>query len=294
MSNVNKKAFAKKALTGAVLLATSPAWGKGQGGGNAVGKSQLGVNHLSMEIVPGAYCTVCADQDALNGKTGSNIMPNTMSVAVDPFQTRFIELIFQVRDILAQGQDHVLFLLYSPQTSPSPQIPTPKSRNGLELDTSAMEVLAIYNIPAQKMIAQPKTRIGQANPAPHSTVSFSVNLDTSILPTFMDGNEKVYLQAALMKKEDFDEQKYSEAILSDLDTLSFVPMTCPENHASISVDVSPETGTDQDSAGEPVDPGTMTVTDTAGNVSKVTATASAEANATIHFGVSSAGKTGGR
>jgi hypothetical protein len=290
MSKVNKKSFAKKALTGAVLLATSPAWGKGQGGGNAVGKSQLGVNHLSMEIVPGAYCTVCADQDALNGKTGSNIMPNTMTVAVDPFQTRFIELIFQVRDILAQGQDNVLFLLYSPQKSPSPQIPTPKSLHGLELDLSALEILAIYNIPAQEMIAQPQTRLGQANPAPHSTASFSVNLDTSILPTFMDGNEKVYLQAVLLKKEDYDTQKYSESILSDLDTLSFVSMTCPENHASISVDVAPATGQDTDLAGEQIDPGTMTVTDTGGNVTKVTATASAEASATVHF--SGSGKGG--
>ena len=284
MSNVNKKAFAKKALTGAVLLATSPAWGKGTGGGDTVGKNQLGVTHLSMEIAPGAYASVCADQDALNGKTGSNIMPNTMSVTVDPFATRYIELVFQVRDILAQGQDNVLFLLYSPQKSPTPQIPTPKSLYGLELDMSAMEILAIYNIPAQKMVSQPKTRLGQANPAPHSTASFSVNLDTSILPTFMDGNEKAYLQAALLKKEDFDIQKYDNSILSGLDTLSFVPMTCPENNASISVDVSPETGTDEDSAGEAVDPGTMTVTDTDGNVTKTTMTASAEANATVHIG----------
>jgi hypothetical protein len=284
MSNVNKKAFAKKALTGAVLLATSPAWGKGTGGGDAVGKSQLGVNHLSMEIAPGAYCTVCADKPALDGKTGSNIMPNTMSVTVDPFATRYIELVFQVRDILAQDQDHVLFLLYSPQKSPTPQIPTPKSLYGLELDLSAMEILAIYEICAQKMVSQPKTRLGQANPAPHSTVSFSVNLDTSILPTFMDGNEKVFLQAALVKKEDFDIQKYDNAILSDLDTLSFVPMTCPENHASVSIDVSPETGTDEDLAGEPVDPGTMTVTDTDGKVTKTTMTASAEASATVHIG----------
>lgn len=290
---MNKKAFAKKALTGAVLLATSPAWGKGQGGGNAVGKSQLGVNHLSMEIVPGAYCTVCADMPAINGKTGSNIMPNTMSVAVDPFQTRYIELIFQVRDILAQGQDHVLFLLYSPQKSPSPQIPTPRSLNGLELDMSAMEILAIYNIPAQQMMAQPQTRLGQANPAPHSTASFSVNLDTAILPTFMDNEEKAYLQAVLMKKEDFDIQKYSESILSRLYTLGFVQMTCPENNASISVGVDPETGTSEDAAGEQVDPGTMTVTDTDGNVTKVTATASAEASATVHFGVGGAGKNGG-
>jgi len=292
MSNVNKKAFAKKALTGAVLLATSPAWGKGPtGGGDTVGKSQLGVNHLSMEIAPGAYASVCADQDALNGKTGSNIMPNTMSVAINPFDTPYVELVFQVRDILAQNKDHVLFLLYSPQKTPSPSLPTPKSLYKLQLDMSALEILAIYDIPAQQMIPQPPTRIGAANPAPHSTASFGVNLDTTILPTFMRDNEKVYLQAALLKKADFDAQNYSASILSDLDTLSFVEMTCPEKHASVSIGLDPESGRIEDAAGEPVDPGTMTVTDTDGNVTKTTMTGSAEANATVHFGV---GKGGGR
>jgi len=284
MSNVNKKAFAKKALTGAVLLATSPAWGKGTGGGEPVGKSQLGLTHLSMEIVPGAFCSVCADMSALDARTGSYFMPNTMSVAVDPFDTLYVELVFQVRDILAQNQDHVLFLLYSPQTSPSPSLPMPKSLYKLQLDMSAMEILAIYHIPAQQMLAPAPTRIGAANPAPHSTVSFSVNLDTGVLPTFMRDNELVYLQAALLTKANYDVQKYSAAILSDLDTLGFVKNKCPEKHAGIHVGIDPETGTTEDSAGEPVDPGTLTKTDLNGNVTKVTATASAEANATVHIG----------
>jgi hypothetical protein len=286
MSNLNKKAFAKKALTGAVLLATSPAWGKGQGhgGGYFVGEAGLGITHLSLEIAPGAYCSVCADKPAFDERTGSDIMPNTMTVPVDPFQTRFIELIFQVRYILAQGQDHVLFLLYSPQKSPSPQMPTPKSLCKLELDLSALEILTIYNIPAQNMIAQPKTRFAQANPAPRTSISFSVNLDTSILPTFMDSNEKLYFQAALLKKEDFDAGQDSEAIMSCLDTLSFVKMTCPERYAGIHVGIDPETGTTEDSAGNPVDPGTKTITDFDGNTTKVTATASAEASAPVHIG----------
>jgi hypothetical protein len=270
MSNVNKKAFAKKALTGAVLLATSPAWGKGDVG------SQLGVNYLSIEIAPGAYCSVCADKSAFDGKTGSNITSNTMTVAVDPFITEHIELVFLVRDILAHDQDHVLFLLYSPQTSSFPQIPTPRSLYELKLDMSALEILAIYDISAQQMLAQPKTRIG-TNSASHSIASFSVNLDSSILPTLIDNNEKVYLQAALLKKEYFDMQRYSEAILSDMDTLGFVDMTCPEKHVSVSVGLDPKTG-------EKVDPGTKTITDIDGNPLKTTVTNSDEANATVYLG----------
>ncbi|MCK5524633.1 MAG: hypothetical protein KAI83_16025 [Thiomargarita sp.] len=276
MSNTNKKAIAKKALAGAVLLATSPAWAKG-GGGNAAGKSQLGVNNLSLDVAPGHACAVCADKEDVMGKSSGNLTPNNLTIAIDPFETSYVELVFTVRDILAKDKNHVLFLVYSPQTSPSPQMPTPLSENKLGLDMSAMEILAIYNIPAQQMMVNGPTRLGAANPAPNSAVSFSVNLDASILPIFMQGNEKAYLQAAFMTKSNFEAGKYDTLILSEMDTLSFVKMTCPENHASVAV------GTNE--AGD----GTMTTTDYDGKVGKtVTTSASAEATAetstTITFG----------
>ncbi len=268
MSEFNKKAITKKALAGAVLLATSPAWGKGTGGGASEGgKSQLGVNHLSLDVAPGYACAVCADkQDVEAGKTSSNMTPNNLSIAVDPFESSYIELVFTVRDVLAKSDDHVLFLVYSPQTSPSPQMPTPNSINKLGLDMSAMEILAIYNIPAQQMIAAGPTRLGTANPAPRSAVSFSVNLDTSVLPTFMEGNEKAHLQAAFMTAENFNAGKYDTLILSEMDTLSFVKMECPENTASVAV----------------ADGGTMTVTDYDGNVGKTVSTsATAETSVSV-------------
>ncbi len=280
MSNINKKAIAKKALAGAVLLATSPAWGKGTGGGNAAGKSQLGVNNLSLDVAPGHACTVCAEkEDVMMGKSSSNLTPNNLTIAIDPFETSYVELVFTVRDILAKDKDHVLFLVYSPQTSPSPQMPTPQSENKLGLDMSAMEILAIYNIPAQQMMVNGPTRLGAANPAPHSAVSFSVNLDASILPIFMQDNEKVYLQAAFMTKANFNAGKYDTLILSEMDTLSFVEMTCPENNASVAV------GTNE------ADEGTMTVTDYNGDVGKtVTTSASATASSSVVFGPGKSGE----
>ena len=279
MSEFNKKTIAKRALAGAALLAAAPAWAKTGGGASEGGKSQIGVNHLSLDVAPGYACAVCAEkQDVEAGKTNSNITPNNLSIAVDPFESSYIELVFTVRDVLAKSDDHVLFLVYSPQTSPSPQMPTPKSLNKLGLDMSAMEILAIYNIPAQQMVAASPTRLGAANPAPHSAVSFSVNLDTGILPTFMEGNEKAYLQAAFMTKANFDAGRYDTLILSEMDTLSFVKMECPENNASISV-----------KGGSGDDSGTMTVTDYEGDtVKSVSASATAEASVTI-----GAGKGGG-
>jgi hypothetical protein len=276
MSEFNKKAIAKKALAGAALLATSPAWAKSGGGASEGGKSQIGVNHLSLDVSPGYACAVCAEkQDVETGKTTSNMTPNNLSIAVDPFESSYIELVFTVRDVLAKDKDHVLFLVYSPQTSPSPQMPTPKSMNKLGIDMSAMEILAIYNIPSQKMIAAGPTRLGAANPAPHSAVSFSVNLDTSILPTFMEGNEKAYLQAAFMTKANFDIGKYDTLILSEMDTLTFVKYACPENNASLAVD----------------DEGTMTVTDYTGETGKtVSASATATAEASVTFGAGKGGE----
>jgi hypothetical protein len=269
MSKANKKAIAKKALVGAALLAASSAcWANGDAGDNHLGEeNQLGIDHLSLETVPGAYCTLCADQSALDGKTGSNIMPNTMSVAIDPFEARYVELVFLVRDILVQDKDHILLLLYSPKNSPSPQIPTPISLHELALDVPTLNILATYNIPAHQIIAQPTTRSEHENPAPRSIVSFRINLDSNRLLTFMYNREKIYLQAALLKKTDYNAGRYSSSILSELETLSFVEMTCPPN--------SIYAAEDRD--------GTLTVIDIENNPNLTTITESAEVAGTITF-----------
>ncbi|MDM8562392.1 hypothetical protein QUF54_03470 [Candidatus Marithioploca araucensis] len=216
---------------------------------------------------PGSNVVTCADEDAIKEGTGKLGIPNNMTIAVDPFMSSYIELVFTVRGIPAQNKDHILFLVYSPQTSPSPQIPTPKSPNKLALDLNAMEILAIYNIPAQQMIAASPTRLGTASPAPRTAISFHVNLDTGILPTFIQDENRAYLQAALMTKANYDAGKYDTMFLSELDTLRFVANECPPDHASIGVD----------------EEGIMTVTDFAGNTTKTVYTTTNEAGA-VHVG----------
>lgn len=227
MANQLDKKTMQKALVGATLLATSPAWAKGGGDGTSEGgKSQLGVNHLTLEEFAGNNASVCANPDANTTKGSTNFIPNDLTVAVDPFKNNFIAVEFLVRDVLAQSQDNVLFLVYSTHLSPTPQIPTPKSINKLGIDLSALEIVAIMDIPAQRLLAQGSSRLGSADPRPHSAVSFNFNFDTSVLPGFMDDNSKVYFQAALLSKSNFNAGRFDEMILSEVDTIGFVANNC--------------------------------------------------------------------
>jgi len=275
MSNVNKKAFAKKALAGAVLLATSPAWVKTASGGDAVGKSQLGVNHLALDIVPGRNVAFCASHENIATKTGSDATPNEFSVAINPLKTNTVPIKFYVSTIWPSSQDYYIALIYSPTLLLSPAIMTNKSRNDFLLDLHSLEILALYTVagtpPGNSLALNPPTHIGRIAPPVGSDFDFLLNLDTSILENITEDN--VYIQAVLIPKADFDAQKYSQAIMSEVNTLHFVE-ECPPNTISAAKDGD----------------GTLTVTDQQGDVLKTRVTASAEANATVTFG---AGKGGG-
>ncbi len=237
MGSQIKKKTMQNAVASTLLIATSPAWAKGGGAGTSEGgKSQLGVNQLSLEEFPGRNATVCADPNANAGKGGSNAIPNDLDIAVDPFKDNYIGVEFVVRDIIAHNTDYILYLVYSPQLSPTPQIPTPKSTNKLGVDLTSLEIVAVMDIPAQKLLAQSSTRLGAADPRPHSAVSFSFNFDTSTLPGFVRDNAKIYFQAALLSKSNFNAGRFSEMILSEVDTVGFVPNNCTAGSNSISAD----------------------------------------------------------
>lgn len=230
-STLTKKAV-KKALMGATLLATSPVvFGKGPTGeGSAVGsKDQPGVNYLTLDEMPGRNTRICANGEDANSKSGTNIMPNNMTVVIDPFENAFVEIVFTVSDIVANDKPHVLFLVYSPKLSPSPQIPTPTSKIRLKLDLSALEIIGIYNVPALPLLPQMSTRIGAANPAPTSQVKFKVNLDTATVPAMIrDGENVIYLQAALLLEEKYKNGDFSSMILSEVDKITFAKECAPE------------------------------------------------------------------
>ncbi len=225
----------KKALMGATLIATSPAWGKpngpcNSGQGNATGcKDQPGVNYLTLDQMPGANVRLCADKAAAGTKTGGNIMPNNLTVAINPFEDAFIEIVFTVGEIVADEKPYVLFMVYSPKLSPTPQIPTPQSKQKLKLDLSALEIVGRYNVPPLPLLPQMSTRLGAANPAPTSKISFKLNLDTATVPVMMRNDENVvYFQAALLQKDKFDAGEYGDMILSEADKMTFVQTCAPE------------------------------------------------------------------
>ena len=234
MGSQIKKKIIQNTVASTLLIATSPAWAKGSGAGTSEGgKNQLGVNHLSLEEFPGRNATVCADETANTGKGGTNVTPNDLTIAVDPFKDNFISVEFVVRDVIAHNQDYILYLVYSPILSPTPQIPTPKSTNKLGLDRSALEIVSILDIPAQKLLPQSATRLGTADPRPHSAVSFNFNFDTGELSGFINDNSKVYFQAALLSKRDFNAGRFSEMILSEVDTIGFVANNCTAGQQTV-------------------------------------------------------------
>lgn len=235
MSNQIDKKTIQKALVGATMLATTPAWAKGSGqGATEGGKNQLGVNHLSLEEFPGRNAIVCADPNEISGKGGTNTTPNDMTVAVDPFGKQ-VALEFVVRDVLANNEDYVLILAYSPHISSSPQYPTPQSTNKLGIDVTRAEIIAIMDIPAQQMMPQGPTRLGAADPTPHSAVTFSINLDNNTLPQFVNQNEKAYFQAALLSRANYNSGNlFQYMILSEVDTIGFVKNQCAEGSSTVS------------------------------------------------------------
>jgi len=216
----------KKSLLGATLLKSAPVLMGKEGG-----KDQLGVNYLVLEETPGRNTTICMPKETENVSTSelvSQWIPSDLMVVVNPFERAYTEIVFSVRDMVADDEDHILLLAYSQKLTPSPDIATPRSKNKFQLDINTLEVLGMYDIPAQSLFPQPSTRIGSANVLPRSIVSFSVNLDTLALSIMMEKRESIYLQAALLLRSEFDAERFENMILSEVDTISFV-RECPED-----------------------------------------------------------------
>jgi len=231
MYPLKHKKLTNQPIIGATLLATSVAskasYGQGVSEG---GKEQRGINHLTLEQAPLENITLCVPGKSQAGLTGDfRMLPDKVAVVVPPFETNFVKMTFVVSHMTAMEQDRVLLLAYSTNRLPSPPIPTPKSLNKLELDLSDIEVLGTYNVSGFGMEAQPETRIGSGNPAPRVKWEFDINLDTSTIPTMMNSNtDTIYVQAALIDKADLDAGNLDRMILSEVDTIQFIPNECPD------------------------------------------------------------------
>ncbi len=221
----------KKALVGAALLATAPTVkAAGTGGGSTEGsKSQRGINHLTLEEAPLENITLCVPGKSMTGLTGNfRYLPDKVAIVVNNWKGNYVKMTFVVSHMTAMPYDRMLFLVYSQKLSPSPQIPTPRSINKLKLDINSAEIIGIYNVSAFGMEAQNSTRIGQGNPAPRIKWEFDINLDTGEVPKMVSSsNNMIYVQAALIKKADYEKGIWDSMILSELDTIEFVEK-CPD------------------------------------------------------------------
>ncbi len=222
----------KKALMGAALLATAPTIkAQGTGGGSTEGsKSQRGINHLTLEEAPLENITLCVPSKSAAGLTGNfKYLPDKVAVVTNNWDGSFVKMTFIVSHMTAVSHDRLLFLAYSQDLSPSPQIPTPKSINKLELNLDNAEIVGIYDVKSFGMKAQPETRIGAGNPAPRVKWEFDINLDTNIIPDMVIGSNDnvIYMQAALIRKSDYEAGKFDGMILSEVDTIQFVK-ECPD------------------------------------------------------------------
>ncbi|HDN25697.1 MAG TPA: hypothetical protein ENG03_01105 [Thioploca sp.] len=233
MSNI--KLTNKKNIMGAALLATAPTVKAADpclsGQGVATGcKSQRGINHLTLEEAPLENIILCVPGKSTAGLTGDfRFLPDKLAVVIPPFEKNFVKMTFIVSHMTSSDDKRILFLLYSPKTSPSPQINTPRSLEKLGLDLSAAEIVGVYDVPPFGMEKQTSTRIGVGNPAARVKWEFDINLDTSEIPTMMNsGKDTIYVQAGLIKRSDFEKQNFDGMILSEMDTIQFVPNKCPD------------------------------------------------------------------
>jgi hypothetical protein len=236
----------KEKIASVALLAASPLVKAADGEGSAVGsKLQIGINHLVLDEMPLQNIKLCLPPqtkiDLVERRV--RLTPNEISIAINPYDSNITTLVFTVSDMRDYVDDQVLFLVYSTILTPSPEILTPRSINKLGLSMTDMEIIGMYNIPAVQMESQSTTRIGTASPASSRRLIFNMNLDNATIPQLIHstGTGEIYVQAALMKKTDFESARYGEMILSEVDTIKFIENECPEppaDHYQASIQVN--------------------------------------------------------
>jgi hypothetical protein len=194
--------------------------------------NKLGIDYLTLEEVPAQNVTVCIPDER-------RFTPDELSIAVDPFTSGQIRMAFTISEMTATDEDRIVFLVYSTHTSPSPQLPS-RGSNVLGIDLPTAEILGVYRVPALRLEKQNPTEVGLANPSPTSKITVNVNFDSSKLADLIrTGNNTIYVQAALIKDSDFREQRFGDMILSEMDTLHFVKLKCPnETDTSYAADES--------------------------------------------------------
>ncbi len=206
----------------------------------SAGKSQLGVTFLNLEMTPAANTKMCYSDTAQIDP--GKLVANDVSVEIDPTQTASVQMNFVVGDLLPGNQDYMVLLAYSPAQTASPPLLTPLSDNKLLLDLNGLEILGAYSFPKTTEIPQAVTQIGQAQSKARQKFLFTINLSTDSIPKMIRvGQNKIFLQALAVHKNDFDRGIFDSAILTKVNTISFLTAKesesrCSSSDAWVSVD----------------------------------------------------------
>lgn len=154
----------------------------------------------------------------------------TLSVAFDPAKKQKVTVQFEMLKIPASKEKRVLALLYSrcpfnssQCSSNPPQLKTPQSKSRLRLDVRDIKPIGYYDVPA----IQPAK--GNRASKASTGMTVKVNFDTTHLAKVVrEGNDTIYLQAALLNKSDLEKKNYKNVILSPLETIQLTASkSCP-------------------------------------------------------------------
>ena len=207
-------------------LAASSAWGSKLGGIGGGSDSRLGVDFLALDTLPVQNATVCLP--APQAAQFSGLQPNTQSIVVDASRFRTVKVSFIVSELEATDEDRILFLVYSPTKSVSPEIITTEYGPELGIKLAEAEILGFYQIPALFEDPQEPTKVGRAIASPTSKMTVHVNFDASKIDDMIRrGKETIYIQAGMLRVTELQEGQFENMILSELDELKFVSHECP-------------------------------------------------------------------
>jgi len=236
MSIKHQKTLKASALS-ITALAASSVWGKTPSG-TTPGKG-LGIDYLALDEVPTKHVTVC-ESSKNKDKEFTGLFSDQLWIAVDSSDRKTHRLSFVVSEMVATDEDRILFLVYSPRTSPSPYYPTTEYGPELGLEMTEYEVLGMYNIPALLRGQSPENKVGLAVSTPTSKMTVHFNFDASKIDNMIrNSKETIHVQAALIRVSDLEAEKFENMILSEVDTLTFVANECPSETAySYKADVS--------------------------------------------------------
>jgi hypothetical protein len=216
----------KRTVLGVALLATLPVQAATINGGAL----SCGNTALTVTVSPSAHSLVCGSRvDTIATDNTCDYKEQNLTLGIDSVNFPIFELDMTIGDILANNTDSIIALMYSTQLLPSPVLPTPNSYFGMDLDFEKAEILSIIDIPAQTALKEPQTLIGTTNPSPRSQMSFKVNLEADrLLKLIGQDKDKIYLQAIMMKANDFYVGQYNKMYLSPVTTLNLIQRFEPE------------------------------------------------------------------